>query len=261
VIKLSEILVQNGLKDESVQLLRVAYDDDANYLRSLLNGLASQGEFQQAIDLCMERSKIDDSPEFVSAVADCWMEHPELDSHAEAIEPILERGLKVHPESALMLESLGSLRLSQFRYEDAYRLLEAANRISPESLMTLNNLALAASEIPGKEALGLALIDRAIAKFGRIPDLIDSRGLVQLQNHLYREARQSFDDAFALRPDPIFRIHRIQVELAEPIELDLETVAESLDFERLQQTKLTPRERAVLDQLLAVSKKKSQVID
>jgi exosortase len=260
ILKLSEILIQHGLKDETIRLLRSAYEQDPAYLRALVDGLTHQGEFQKGLEVCLERAKIDNSPDFLSVFADCWTERREWDSNAETIDAILERGLKAQPNDASILESVGSLRLSQCRYEEAFQLLETANRLSPDSLLTMNNLAIAASEIPGKEEFGLAMIERAIAKFGRIPDLIDTRGLVQLQRGSYRKARESFDEAFALRADPRFRLHRVQVDLAESIELDPEKLSKTFDFKSLQTMKLTPREKAVLDQLLKLLENKMQVI-
>ncbi|MFN9605899.1 MAG: hypothetical protein ACK6A7_21035, partial [Planctomycetota bacterium] len=151
------------------------------------------------------------------------------------------------------------LRLSQFRYEEAFRLLEAANRLSPDSLLTLNNLAIAASEIPGKESLGLSMIYRAIANYCRMPDLIDSRGLVLLRIGSIREARESFDEAYALLPDPRFRLHRIQVDMAESVEIDPNKIVGSINLDSLRTMKLTPREQTALDQLVALLDKRIQV--
>lgn len=259
ILRLSEILAQQGLQVESVRLLQAAYERNPVYLRPLVEGLLNQGDFQKGFQVCSERSKVDNSPELISVVADFWTASSEWDSNAKEIEAILDRGLKAHPDDAMILESVGSLRLSQFRYEEAFRLLEAANRLSPDSLLTLNNLAIAASEIPGKESLGLSMIDRAIAKYGRMPDLIDSRGLVLLRIGSIREARESFDEAYALLPDPRFRLHRIQVDMAESDEIDPNKILGGLNLDSLRAMKLTPREKTTLDQLVALLDKRIQV--
>ncbi|MCY2977018.1 MAG: hypothetical protein NTW52_20385, partial [Planctomycetota bacterium] len=158
---------------------------------------------------------------------------------------------------ATLLESVGSLRLSQFRYEEAFRLLEAANRISPDSLLTLNNLALAASEIPGRQVFARAMIERAISKHGRMPDLVDSRGLVLLQCGAYQEARRAFDEAFALRPDARFRLHRIQVALADSTPMEIDQLTKAIDIASLQAMRLSPGERVALERLTALLEEKS----
>jgi tetratricopeptide (TPR) repeat protein len=259
ILALSERLAQQELFEESIQLLQAAYEKDPIFLAAFVQGLMNQKKFQEALDICLERSKIALSPELITLIADSWTGASEWDANAEILESILERGMAVCPNNAIILESVGSLRLSQFRYKEAFRLLEAANRISPDSLLTLNNLAIAASEIPGKETLGISLVQRAIARFGRIPYLIDSLGLVQLRCRLYREARDSFDEAFAMRPDPRFRLHRIQVDLAESLQLDLGKSAESIDFESLRAMKLTPDEQAALNRLSVLLEKRIQV--
>ncbi|MFO0180509.1 MAG: tetratricopeptide repeat protein, partial [bacterium] len=169
IIALSEMLAQSGLKEESIQLLHAAYEKSPVHLRALVDRLMNQGDFQKGLDVCLERAKIDNSPELTSLIADSWTGRGEWDSKAETLDFILERGLMNHPNDATVLESVGSLRLSQFRYEEAFRLLEAANRISPDSLLTLNNLAIAAYEMPGRQVFARAMIERAISKYGRIP--------------------------------------------------------------------------------------------
>ena len=250
IIALSEMLAQSGLKEESIQSLHAAYEKSPVHLRALVDRLMNQGDFQKGLDVCLERAKIDNSPELTSLIADSWTGRDEWDSKAETIDFILERGLMNHPNDATVLESVGSLRLSQFRYEEAFRLLEAANRISPDSLLTLNNLAIAASEIPGRQVFARAMIERAISKYGRIPDLLDSHGLVLLQCGAYQEAKRAFDDAFALRPDPRFRLHRIQVAMADSNPMEIDKLTKAIDIASLQSMRLPPSERIALDRLL-----------
>jgi tetratricopeptide (TPR) repeat protein len=259
ILALSERLVQQELADESIRLLRIAYDRDPIFLTPLVQGLMNQKKFQEALDVCLERSKVDLSPELITLIADSWNGTSQWDRKTNQLDSILERGLAIYPNNSVILESVGSLRLLQFRYKDAFRLLEGANRISPDSLLTLNNLAIAASEIPGKETVGLSLVQRAISRYGRIPDLIDSLGLVQLSCGRYQEARGSFDEAYALRPDPRFRLHRVQVDMADSIRMDPEKLAETIDIPNLRALRLTPRERAAVDRLSMSLERKVQV--
>lgn len=259
IVALSELLVKHELPEESIRLLQTAYEQDPIFLTAIVEGLLKQKRFQEALDVCLDRSQVDPSPELVTLIADSWIRASQWDGKADILESILEKGLAAYPNNAVILESVGSLRLSQFRYEEAFRCLEAANRISPDSLLTLNNLAISASEIPGKEMLGISLIERAIQRFGRIPDLIDSLGLVQLSCGLYQEARRSFDEAFALRPDPRFQLHRIQVDLAESIQVDLDKLASTIDFGGLRALRMTPREQKAVNHLSDLLEKRVQV--
>jgi len=259
IIALSEMLAQSGLKEASIHLLQAAYAKSPIHLRALVDGLMNQGEYQKGLELCLARAKIDDSPELTSLIADAWTGRSEWDSKAETIDRILERSLVNHPDDAKILESVGSLRLSQFRYEEAFRLLNAANRIAPDSLLTLNNLAIAACEIPGQQVLARSMIEKAISKYGRIPDLVDSRGLVLLQCGAYQEAGSAFDEAIALRPDPRFRLHRIQVAMADSTPIEIDKLAKTIDIASLQAMRLTPSERVALDRLTAILEEKIQV--
>ncbi|MCY2973256.1 MAG: hypothetical protein NTW52_01170, partial [Planctomycetota bacterium] len=59
IIALSEILALSGLKEESIQLLQAAYENNPVHLRALVDRLMSQGDFQKGLEVCLERAKID----------------------------------------------------------------------------------------------------------------------------------------------------------------------------------------------------------
>ncbi len=245
--KAGNLLSSLGFERVAVELLQRAYAKDPREFRSFVDALARSGELSRAVELCIRVFEKDNSSEAISQLADIAHRMPE--SLAERIEDVLAQGLDLFPSDANVLESIGTLRLLQQNYPEAFQYLLRAEKLVPESLLTLNNLALAASEIPGKESEGLPRIYRAIELFGRLPDLLDTLGTVQMRCGLLENAETNLRESLERRDDPRFGLHLIEVLLARKDKKAVQRLLESLKIEQLEGASLSPRERQILVQM------------
>ncbi len=85
------------------------------------------------------------------------------------------------PNSAELLDAMGTWQLMQRRLPEAVRFYEMAEKLDPKRKRTLNNLAMALSEMSGKTQDALIWIEKAVRIYGREPDLLDTLGQVSVQ--------------------------------------------------------------------------------
>ena len=141
-----------------------------------------------------------------------------------------------------LVEAIATLRLSQQRYDDAVKLYEQALALAPKNARILNNLAMALSEIPGREREALPKIQLAVDEFGRSPELLDTQGLVYLRNNLVSEAVKVLQDATTNSNDPRYRFHLIMALLQSGDRKKAISQWAQLDLRQLRQMPLTPGE-------------------
>ncbi len=115
------------------------------------------------------------------------------------------RNEPTHPD---LLYAQAELDDAAGRYDAEIRVLELALRSAPDHDVYLNNLALVLA-LHSKETSGraLELINRAIAKRGPRPHLLDTRAVVLLAANRPTDALADLTVAIALDPRPVFRFH------------------------------------------------------
>jgi tetratricopeptide (TPR) repeat protein len=104
----------------------------------------------------------------------------------------------------------------QGRNEMAAQLFERSQAYSSESVRLLNNLAMALSNIPGRQPDALTKIQRAmdirLKQLGeQDPELTDTLAIVLARMGKLAEAREHFQHAILQRPDPRFQLHLADV--------------------------------------------------
>jgi hypothetical protein len=153
------------------------------------------------------------------------------------------------PSNFKLLELAGTLRLFQQRYQEAFGLLILSEKLAPQSVITLNNLAIVASEIPGREQEGLARIERAIELFGRTPDLLDTLGTVQLTCGLAAQAENTLTASWEEKQDARTLLHLIQSLQAQGKQTELRERLKSFKLSSLRGVVLTTREQKAIESL------------
>jgi predicted Zn-dependent protease len=249
------LLSEQGLTEDSLPYLRAAYAMDSQWLRPLIVGLSRAGKLEEALRLCVERFAIEPNLETISLLTDVAI----LSIGRSPLDPQIDRmirdSLVKFPASPKLLELVGTLRLFEARFPEAVELLLRAEKLAPRSLMTLNNLAIAAAEIPGRELEGLARAERAIEIYGRTPDLLDTLGIVQLYCGFPDKAEASLRASWEAKADSRTLLHLIQALSVQGKEAEVRERLRSLKLEELSGVVLTPRERQAIDKLLPESKR------
>jgi cellulose synthase operon protein C len=129
----------------------------------------------------------------------------------------LEQAVAKNPKSTPLLLGLGNLREQQARYPDAEDLYKRAIANGDRGGTSHNNLAWLMTLKDGKVDEALALINQAIAHKGpRLPDFLDTRGIIYLTAGDKQRAIQDLEDAVArdpAAPDKLFHLAQAYLEV------------------------------------------------
>ena len=173
------------------------------------------------------------------------MLQPEVDLRGDASQ-VLKEALAKFPDSAELLEAVATMHLMQRRLPEAVSLYEMAEKIAPKRLRTLNNLAMALSEMPMRQKDALAKIERAIEIYGRGPDLLDTLGQIQLRNGRVQEAVDVLTEACRRKDDASFRIHLAQGLMAKKDLAAAKDQWAKINQSQLEGLVLTPEDKEFL---------------
>jgi len=243
------LLSNQGLHLEALPYLQSAYQIDPQWLRPLVVALSRAGKIEDAVKLCVERYRVEPTVETVSVLIDTSIFSVDQFSLEPEVDQIILESLTRFPLSYQLLELAGTLRLFQQRYLEAYGLLIRSEKLAPQSMITLNNLAIVASEIPGREQEGLARIEKAIERFGKTPDLLDTLGTVQLTCGLAAQAEINLTASWNEKKDTRTLLHLIQALQAQGKQAELRERLQSFKLSALQGVVLTTREQKAIDSL------------
>ena len=123
---------------------------------------------------------------------------------------VINDALVKFPKSADLLDEIATMYLMQRNYPEAISFFESSEKIDPKRGRTLNNLAMALSEMPMRRQEAVAKIERAIALYGRAPDLLDTLGQVYFRSERIEQAIAVLKEALGQKNDNSFRIHLAQ---------------------------------------------------
>lgn len=242
-------LIKLGFAAEGLRWHLRAYEQDSRHLADYVNALAQlerKDEARKVLANHYEKHRDHDSALLLSDLMLGQLETERDPQH----QRIVNQALDQFPSNAPLLESAATLRLQQSDYAAAIELFQRALEIDPLSVRTLNNLAMAWSEVPGREDQGLPAIDQAIQLAGEIPELLDTRGVVLLKARKLLEAEQVFRSAIALSPDePRYQFHLILSLLEQREQEEALRYWRLLQIDRLDLSSLTFAEKQVLEQL------------
>lgn len=244
------LLSEQGFAVESLPYLEEAYRMDSQFLRPFIVGLSRAERLDEALKLCVERCKAEPNVETVCLLTDLSILSLSRSPLDPGIDKMISDSLMRFPASPKLMELVGTLRLFQQRYQESFELLVRAEKLAPRSIMTLNNLAIAASEIPGREREGLARIEKAIDLYGNTPELLDTLGTVQLACGLADKAEASLKKSWDEKPDSRTLLHLLQAFQAQGKSKELREHIRSFQLSDLRGLAMTKREQLAIESLL-----------
>ena len=247
-----QLLSRLGYHKESIDWLEKAYRDDSERFRPYVLGLTRASRFDEAIKLCSDQFTEDHAADTASVLADVAVLMGlglQARPLSEKEETVLAEALKEHPKDARLLEAIATLRLAQERYSDAIPLYQESAKFAPDNVRLLNNLAMALSEISGREREAIPCARKAIELYGRSPELLDTLGIVLSRNDLAKEAEQVLREAVSANPDPRYRFHLLVALLAQEKRVEAISQWSQLDLDALRKSALSPAERRDLNQI------------
>lgn len=236
-----------GFHEEALEWLGQAYKNDPTTFRVYVVGLARGRQFQRAIQVCRDHFQREQHPDAVALMADVVIIADKVNEVPEEVETLFASTLKRFGSDPRLVESLGTLRLSQQRYPEAISLYTRAEQLAPQNVRVLNNLAMALSEIPDRTADAIPRIQKAIDLYGRSPELLDTQGLVFLRNNRLPEAIEALSEATSASDDPRYRFHLLMALIRSGDEQTARSQWAQLDLRELKKTVLTPSEKRDLE--------------
>ena len=244
-----QTLTRLGFHDEALEWLAKAYEADHRFYRDYVVGLARDQRYLLATDICKTELTDTRNPEALALMVDVMVLAGTGTTFPEENEKLIAAATKQSQQVPRVIESIATLRLSQQRYVDAVKLYVQAEKLAPKNVRILNNLAMALSEVPGREKEAIPKIESAIEIFGRSPELLDTQGLVLLRNNLPAEATAVLREATAVSDDPRYRFHLIMALLEQGDKKSAISNWAQLDLRQLRKLPLTPGELTDLESL------------
>jgi exosortase len=213
--------------------------------------LARQDLLDEAVRLVADRNLCSELDTAV-ALADALTLLPRDSQLAQKGAPILKASLEKSPRSAEFLYSLGNLRYVAGSRDEAIALYRRSLEARPDNKLTLNNLALALGDRPDGLAEGLALIDRALAKFGGDVALLDTKGQLLVLAGRSREGLALLTEAVSVQgSDPLLLLHLANAYLAAGKPAEARTTYRRAQVFNVASLVVTAGDRAIIERLEA----------
>lgn len=212
--------------------------------------LTKQGRSGEAVEMCLQAAAADTTPRAAITLATVLTIGQPDDAARQSAENVLAQAMELHPRHVGLLIIMGSARLMEGRTGDAIRVLQQALDSEPGNVQALNNLAVLLAHEPQQRNKALQLINQAMQIAGQKPELVDTKGLVLLEQGELQDAVEAFQEALSLSPgDAGFRFH---LALAYRQQGKLDEARQALKRARnlgLAVDLLSPMERSQLSKL------------
>ncbi len=241
-------LLKLGFKEQGLSWLDRAYREDLEMIVPYVAALNRAGEFKRSAELSAKHFEEHQDVQSATLLVSSLLQDMHFATTAN-YENLLNSAIMKFGDNVSLLESVATLRLQQRRIEDAITLYQKVLDFDPIRVRTLNNLAMAFSEMPGRASEGLDPINTALKLTGDNPELLDTKGVVLLGARRWDEARDTFQQAILKSDEPRFRFHLILALLALDKQGEAKQAWESLDLARLDPAGLTANEQARLESL------------
>ncbi|MGD9644476.1 MAG: tetratricopeptide repeat protein [Pirellulales bacterium] len=174
---------------------REAYKLNPELYRPLAAWLANHDRHREAIELCAEPMKSDNSlPHFMFLASLLGTGQPTAEDYAAA-EPLIDRALREYRRRPDVLHAVATLRYLAGRDDDAIALYRETLDLSPDRALTLNNLGMLLGQQPDHREEALTCVNKAIELAGPRTDFLDSLGMVFLAQDRVNDALRVLKDA------------------------------------------------------------------
>jgi exosortase len=219
---------------------------------SLLILLVRENLSNEAFSLVTQNSTGAAALETAIALADALTPLPASSPLAHESESLLATALDNNPRSAELAYSVANLRYVTGSRDQAITLYRKAIELKPDHKLALNNLALALSDRGDGRDEALALIDRAITKFGIDATLLDTKGQILVSMGRPVEGIPLFGEAASSQPsDPLLLLHLANAYLAAERPAEARTAYRRARASNVAAAIVTPNDRAILERLEA----------
>jgi tetratricopeptide (TPR) repeat protein len=223
--------------------------------------LGRNGRISEALDLCEKALTSGLDPQDVARAGLSTLYTVKSDpaqalKQTTRVADLIEKAIKLKPDSPMLVVALGNVREQQERYEDAKALYRQGIELGSKDGIPLNNLAWLTALQGDEGKTALDLINRAIAISGPIPDFLDTRGVAYVVAGESRLAIDDLEKAVAADSSPSKLVHLAQAWSKAG---DQEKAKQYLDMAKvkgLELKNLHPLEITAYRQLLAELAKK-----
>lgn len=241
-------MYQLDLNEEALLWLEKAYTQDPARFASYAVGLAKAGQTEKAVDLCVSLIEKDGNLQAATLLPEIVLLNP-TEQQSEAVEQALAVAIMNHADSAPLLEAVATLRLMQERFTESVVLYEQADRLAPNRPRTLNNLAIALIELPGRETAALEKINKAIRLYGKHPQFLDTLAMVQSKLGQHEKAKVTLEEALELQKDPRFQLRLVEELIALGNASEAKIAWAQIETEQLKTMALTAAEQRSFNKL------------
>lgn len=241
-------LIDSGHSDKAIPWLEKVYESDPKKYGGLVIALVRAKNYERALSICVSAYHEDPSPVAATLIAEVAIMQTEAPPPEEASQ-ILKESLTKFSNSAEFLDAMGTWQLMQRRLPEAVSFFEMAEKLDPKRRRTLNNLAMALSEMPMRKQDALGWIEKAIQIYGRDPDLLDTLGQVHFRNGHLKEALETLQEASSRKDDITFRLHLAQVQLAKEDLAGAKEQWKKIKQSNIENAVLTPGDKEFLAKL------------
>ncbi|MCC6493247.1 MAG: tetratricopeptide repeat protein [Pirellulales bacterium] len=163
----------------------------------LANSLAADGDFSEAIELCLAAAKREPSAAVATAVAQL-LSSPEYQGELrDGAQALIGEMLQAHNEDVGLLLSVGVLHVTREESDEAIDFFRRVLKLEPENTLALNNLATLLGEREQGRAEAIECINRAISIAGQNASLLDTRGTIYLLKGDIERAISDLEQAVA----------------------------------------------------------------
>jgi len=213
--KLADQLGETKLAEKLLRQLVEKSDRPQNRL-ALAVFLGRQGRVKEALDHCEQLWNATSNPEeLVKGTLDV-LSFPGGDRDKTQFDRVaswMEKGLEKQPKSPLLVIGLAGIRERQGRFQDAEAVYAQGVQQGQNNATVLNNLAWLMALRKGDENKALDLINRALKLGGPIPELLDTRGVINTKLGKSKSAIEDLTKATTLDPKGPKYFHLTQAYL------------------------------------------------
>ncbi|TWT81171.1 Tetratricopeptide repeat protein [Planctomycetes bacterium CA13] len=241
-------LIKLGFIEEGLSWFEQAYKNEPETLTNYVVALGRVGQLDVALQVTAEHHQKNKDPNSAILLAELLL-NQSADEMSTEHNQLVDQAVESFDRNPMLLESVATLRMQQSDYERAIELYQRAIQIDPLRVRTLNNLAMAFSEVPGRELEGIEPIDKAMTLAGENPELLDTKGVLLLKARQFAQAKKTFQMAISQSTEPRYQFHLVLTLLAEGNEAEAEREWGNLNLGKLNPGGLTVPERQTLAEL------------
>jgi tetratricopeptide (TPR) repeat protein len=223
---------------------------------AVVGALTRQKKFTEAVDLCAEAAKSDETVQPALVLATILSNPQATREVRQRAAPHLTAALKKFGNDARLLYSAAMVCVleaeeSKDKANESIELFRKVVQINPRFVPALNNLAMMLAERPADRAEALKLIDKALAIAGKDPNLLDTKGSILLYGGNSQDALPLFKSAASdANADPRHYFHWA-VALHDQGSTEAKDKLQIAFDRNLGAQVLTPTDKRLLDNLQA----------